>query len=186
MWFIDKLNMHQDHPAGTLPVVGSELVMRFDLATGERVSESPNFKKLEGSYSSMVTIRCNNTTVSVQGNPSRWNRMDNLFGFPTFSECVKVYNQLLLPLDLPPFTPCTKRYHLQSGDSERTKVSSDGALIDHVDFTRNFSVGCRNEDAFLRGISSQSIGKGKTAYLYPNGKTVDWYKGSTLLYKKVY
>ena len=66
MWFIDKLNMHQDHPAGTLPVVGSELVMRFDLATGERVSESPNFKKLEGSYSSMVTIRCNNTTVSEQ------------------------------------------------------------------------------------------------------------------------
>ncbi len=63
---------------------------------------------------------------------------------------------------------------------------SDGAMIDHIDFTRNFSVGSGREFTFLRGLASQAIGKGKEPYLYANGATVDWYKGSTLQYKKVY
>ncbi|EKG45573.1 fumarate reductase iron-sulfur domain protein, partial [Vibrio cholerae HC-55A1] len=29
------------------------------------------------------------------GNPSRWQRMDNLFGLTTLDECVEIYNHVL-------------------------------------------------------------------------------------------
>lgn len=185
MWFIDKLNVHQEHQV-RLPLVGTEMVLRVDLQTGEPVSEAPNSKQLEGSYSSKLEIRCNGNRVSVKGNPSRWHRSDNLFGFRRISDCVAVYNQILLEHGLPPFTRVTELQHRQSEDGTKSQLLGNGAMIDHIDFTRNFSVSAGKELAFVRGLSSQAIGKGKEPYLYPNGCTVDWYKGSTLLYKKVY
>lgn len=185
MWFIDKLNMHQEHPF-PLPIVGTEMVLKVDIQTGEKICETPNGRILEGSYSSKITIRCNGTRVQVQGNPSRWHRSDNLFGFTSIDDCVRVYNSILRSLELPPFSKCKNIHFLQGKESERAKCVSDGAMIDHIDFTRNLTVGKGNELAFLRGLSGQQIGKGKEPYLYANGQTVDWYKGSTLLYKKVY
>lgn len=185
MWFIDKLNIHQDYP-DLLPVIGSEMLLRIDIASGERVSESPRSKQLEGSYSSKLEIRCNGNRVSVRGNPSRWHRSDNLFGFTRFSECIAVYNQILEAHGLPVFTPATCTWFAQGEDGSKAQLVSNGAMIDHIDFTRNFSVSAGREVAFLRGLSSQAIGKGKEPYLYGNGLTVDWYKGSTVLYKKVY
>ena len=185
MWFIDKLNVHQEHQAD-LPLVGSEMVLRVDLQTGERVSEAPRSKQLEGSYSSKLEIRCNGDRVSVRGNPSRWHRSDNLFGFTRLSDCIAVYNRILQEHGLPPFTQATKFWYRQGEDGSRSQLVCDGALIDHIDFTRNFGVSRGKEQAFLRGLAGQAIGKGKEPYLYANGCTVDWYKGSTMLYKKVY
>jgi hypothetical protein len=185
MWFIDYLSVHQDYDK-ELPIVGSEMITRYDLQTGEQISCSPKSLKHEGSHSSSITIRCNGSRVSIQGNPSRWERADNLFGFTTFRECIQVYNQILARFDLPIFTPCSTVFYRQGEDGSRAQLVSDGAVIDHVDFTRNFAVGQGNEEAFLRGLSSQSIGKGHRANLYANQQTVDWRKGSTLQYDKVY
>lgn len=185
MWFIDKLNIHQDH-ADILQVVGSEMVVRIDISTGETLSESPKSKSIEGSFSSTLTVRCNGNRVSVTGNPSRWNRTENLFGFAQLSDCVAVYNQVLLSLGLPVFTPCTEVSYRAGSDGKKVELVSDGAIIDHIDFTRNFSVSSGAETAFIRALSTQSIGKGKEPYLYPNQCTVDWYKGSTTRYIKVY
>lgn len=185
MWFIDKLNVHQDHQQ-PLPLVGEQMVIRIELSTGEPISESPNFKQIEGSYSTKLTVRCDGSRVKVTGNPSRFHRMDNLFGLQTFDECIAVYNQVLFSVGLPPFTKCTEVMYRQGEEGGRVQLVTDGAVIDHVDWTRNHSVPSGTEDTFLRGISSQSISRGKTAYLHPNGKTVDWYQNSKWMYKKLY
>lgn len=177
--------MHQDHDFA-LPLVGSERVIRIDVQTDELLSDSPKSLRHEGSFSSVLTIRCNGTRVSVTGNPSRWNRADNLFGFTTISECVAVYNNMLLAHGLPPFTPSAHSSYRQGEDGKRAELISDGAVIDHIDITRNLAVGAGSERAYLRGLSTLSLGKGKEPYLYPNNKTVDWYKGSTVKYIKVY
>jgi len=185
MWFIDWLEVHQDH-FQPLPIVGSQMVSRIDIATGEPVSESPSPKKVEASHSTTLSIRCNGTRVSVSGNPSRFNRPDNLFGFTRLSDCIAVYNQILIEHGLPPFTAVTDYWYRQSEEGSKAQLFSDGAMIDRIDITRNFSVSSGKEFSFIRGLSTQSICKGKQPNLYPNGATVDWYKGSTSLYKKVY
>ncbi len=184
--FIDWLSVVQEHPDGGLPIVGKEMVTRYDLQTGEIVRASPNSKLLEGSHSTYLLVRCDGSRVSVEGNPSRWQRLDNLFGLQTFDQCIHVYNQILEELGLPIFTKCTKLGWEQGPEGQTAKRITDGALITRVDFTRNLAVGKGNTLPFLRALSSQSIGKGKTPYLYPNGRTVDWGKGSTYWYQKVY
>ena len=189
MWFIDKLNVHQDHNF-SLPIVGAEMCLKYDLQTGETVSESPTNLKEEGSYSTNLIIRCNGTRVSVQGNPSRFNRIDNLFGFTTFEQCVAVYNRVLADLGLPPFTKCT-RYEMRQdirddADNRRAQLWTDGAVFDHLDWTRNHAVGKGNEYQFLRGISSQTMGRGRVGHLFPNGATCAWGYGSTYGMTKLY
>lgn len=102
--------MQQDHPAGGLPLVGRHVIERFELETGERLPPSVNQKILEGSFSTKLTIRCDGQRVRVEGNPSRWQRMDNLFGLKTLDECVAIFNHVLVQYHLPPFT---KNTHIQ-------------------------------------------------------------------------
>ncbi|MEM1402246.1 MAG: phage/plasmid replication protein [Pseudomonadota bacterium] len=193
-WFIDKLSMHQEYPEGGLKLIGKHGVLRYDLATGDRIADTVNSLPLEGSYSSVLTIRSNGSSVSVTGNPSRFNRLDNLFGFERLDDCVAVYNQILLSLDLPPFTKSTRVSFLQSADGTKAQSVSDGAIIRSLDWTRNWNVGQGNELAFLRGLASQTIGRGLLPHLYSNGYTVDWRsnksqyqgRGSTYRYDKAY
>ena len=130
MWFIDKLNMHQDHES-PLSIVGSERVIRVDIQTLEVLSDCPKSLIHEGSFSSSVTIRCNGTRVQVTGNPSRWNRAENLFGFTSIEDCVSVYNHILLTLGLPPFTKATIAQYRQSEDGKKVEVvtNDEGARV---------------------------------------------------------
>lgn len=186
MWFIDKLNVQQTHDA-ELPIIGNHGILRYDIATGETIGDGVRPKQVEGSYSSSLFISCDGSRVTVTGNPSRFSRTENLFGFSTFDQCIAVYNHILGQLGLPHFTKCSLAGHRQNGEAEKAqKAVTDGALIDHVDFTRNFAVGAGNERAFIRGLASHKIGKGREPGLYPNGMTVDWGKGSEYTYKKVY
>lgn len=185
MWFIDKLNMHQDHNE-ELPVVASQHVLRVDAQTNELLSDSPKSLIHEGSYSSVLTVRCNGTRVSVTGNPSRWNRADNLFGFTSIKDCVEVYNSVLISHGLPSFTPAKQVVYRQTADGKKAELVTDGAVFTHFDITRNLAVGAGSEHAFLRGLSTLTIGKSREPYLYANNQTVDWYKGSTVRYTKAY
>lgn len=184
-YFVDKLSMHQDHQT-VLPLVGEYLCVQEDLQTGEVVSKTPNSLHLEGSYSSKVTIRCNGSRVSVSGNPSRYNRLDNLFGFSTIDECVRVFNVLLAKHGLPPFTKCSWVKHGQSEDGKKARVITDGAVITAIDWTRNHTVGQGNVQHFLRGLSSQSIGRAKVGHLYSNGCTLNWGEGSEYKMTSIY
>ena len=186
--------MHQEYPEGGLPVVGQHGIIRHDIATGEKISDSVNSMHHEGSYSSSVQIRCTGSSVTVTGNPSRFDRSDNLFGYPTIEQCVRVYNRILADYQLPPFKRCSGVWHAQGKDGKRARLITDGAVIRHLDWTRNHMVGQGKEYTFLRGASSLTIGRGLQPYLYPNGATLDWGshklkvkgEGSTYRYDKLY
>jgi hypothetical protein len=186
MWFVDYLEMYQDHPEGGLPVVGKKLFWSIDLETGEESQPNPSRLAFEGSYSSTLQIRCDGQRVTVEGNPSRWNRSDNLFGHTTLAACVAVYNRILLELGLPPFSTCTRFDWKQSGEDDRSRLWTDGAIFTRIDWTRNLSVGQDNVLPFIRGLSTQALNRGKVPYLYPNGRTTDWNKGSSWRYDKIY
>lgn len=173
-FFIDKLVMHQEY-SDSLPVVGKSLCIEHDLQTGEFIHQSPKSLTVEGSYSTKLQIRSNGNRVSVSGNPSRYNRLDNLFGLSTIDSCVSVYNQILAEYDLPPFTK-NKIEFSQQGDKP-TRLYN-GAVITAIDLTKNHYVGKGNEPLFLRGVSSQSVGRGKSGFLYPDGNTASWGYGS--------
>jgi hypothetical protein len=192
-FFIDKLNIVQDHGlnGNHLPLVGKEKLYRVDLKTGE-TAELVTHLKLEGSYSSALIVRCDGNRVEVYGNPSRWGRIDNLYGLKTLDECVAVYNHILDGLGLPRFTKCTRYLYLSGKDGGKVNKTADGAIIKHIDFTRNLAVGLGNERSFMKALSTQSIGKSISPFLYPDENTVEWYganvqkNGSEYRYIKAY
>lgn len=184
-YFVDKLSMHQEHQT-ELPLVGSSLCIEEDLQTGEIISRNPKSLQLEGSYSSKIIIRCNGSRVSVSGNPSRFNRLDNLFGFSSIEQCVQVFNSILEKHNLPPFTQCKNVWFGQAEDGKRARVITDGAIITAVDWTKNHTVGQGNVKQFLRGLSSQSMGRGKVGHLYSNQCTVNWGEGSEYKMTSIY
>ncbi|WP_206759205.1 phage/plasmid replication domain-containing protein, partial [Pseudomonas sp. CFBP 13711] len=106
--------------------------------------------------------------ITVDGNPSRLNRLDNVFGIPDLDGCMRVINSLLAEYDLPPMTKCKTIQRMQDGG-----ISADGAVFQRLDLTSNFYVGQGNERAYLRGISSQRY-RNSIAYLYPDGNTCVW------------
>lgn len=188
--FIDWLTISQDHQHD-LPVVGHIMSFTVDLTTNEVLTtRQPRFKH-EASFSTSVTIHVQGRKVRVEGNPSRVGRLDNLFGFTTIEQCVSVYNALLREYGLPPFTRCT-RIDLRQGASGAKSGDriADGARIERIDLTTNFSLGEGNVVSYLRGVSSQRIGH-SIGFLYPNGRTVTWTpkgngQGGRLQYRKAY
>jgi len=185
-FFIDQLFIQQDHHEGNLPLVGRHVIERIDLETGEKLPPSVNQKILEGSFSTKLTIRCDGTRVRVEGNPSRWQRVDNLFGLETLDECVEIYNHVLAQYDLPAFTKNTRFAHRQSPDGKRSSLIGNGAEITLIDWTRNHAIGKGREQSFIRGLSSMQIGRGRKPKLYPDGNTCNWGEGSTWQLDKLY
>ena len=185
-FFIDRLSIQQDHLQGGLPLVGRHVIERIDLETGERLPTTVNQKIIEGSFSTKLTIRCDGQRVRVEGNPSRWQRMDNLFGLTTLDECIEVYNHVLAIYGLPPFTKNTQLYHRQTPEKKASKLVGNGAEITAIDWTVNHEVGKGNEQSFIRGMSSMQIGRGRKPKLYPDGNTCNWGEASTWNMTKLY
>jgi len=190
-YFIDKLKMYQRH-ATKLPLVGRNAFYKCDLLTGDLSNEPTVFdREIEGSFSTKLYVRCNGYVVSVSGNPSRWHRVDNLEGLKTIDECVYVYNTVLKKLGLPPFTKNKVIRYEQSRTGTNRRIG-DGAVITHIDWTRNHTVGYGNEQAFLKAMSTQTIEKSIAPFLYPNENTVEWFSknfqgnGSRRRYVKMY
>lgn len=188
--FVDWLTVSQEF-AHDLPVVCDVFTVTVDAHTGEHLTtRQPRFKH-QGSYSSLIMVSVQGRKVRVEGNPSRINRLDNLFGIPTVGQCLAVYNRILAEYGLPPFTPCTRIEYRQGEEGSRAQVWSDGCCIERIDLTTNVGVGEGNVLAYLRGLSSQRIGH-SIGYLFPNGRTVDWTAsgkrkgGARLQYRKVY
>jgi len=189
--FYDWLNIYQDHDSDNLPFLSDRADIVIDTGTGEHLSvKQPTLKHL-GSFSTSINIRVSGGRVIVSGNPSRINRLDNLFGFTSLDDCVAVYNRILISLNLPPFTKCEKIYYLQGDDSSKVTKVSDGAVITEFHITSNISVGFECEDDYLRGLSTLPY-RNMVPHLHTNGKTTDWKSGrdhskaSTLIYPSAY
>lgn len=187
--FIDWLKCSQEFDKD-LPVVSGIITKTFDTITGECLSSRTPWFEYEGSHSSKISVQISGRKITVDGNPSRLNRKDNVWGFKTVGECIAVYNELLAEYGLPPFTRCTRFELRQTPDGKATKVWSDGCILHRIDLTTNVSVGKDKELPYLRALSSQRIGK-SIGRLLPNGFTVDWTtsgagKGARLQYRKAY
>lgn len=202
-WFFDKMSMYQDHSmtlpkisvetdlAKPLPLFGKFGRSLVDLDSGDIVSHTVTSKKVEGSYKTSLQIRCDGSRVSVTGNPSKFGRLDNVFGYQKIDDCVAVFNAVLKYLGLPPFTKASYYYPTQT-KADRASFVTDGAIITHVDLTQNHACGDSMYTVpALRALSTNTGGR-KKPHLHANFRTVDWIyeknssNGSTYLYSKAY
>lgn len=165
--FFDWIKAYQEYDFD-LPQVGDVITRRFDVDTDELLSTSVPAFFAEGSYSTTFRIHVCGRRITVDGNPSRINRLDNVFGIDSLDGCFRVINALLSEYGLPPMTRCTSIQRLQDGS-----VLTNGAVFQRLDLTSNFYVGQGNERAYMRAISSQRY-RNSIAYLYPDGNTCVW------------
>jgi len=187
-YFIDWLTVHQDYH-DPLPLIGDRACVWFDATTNEYLhTASPSFKH-QGSFSTSIQIKVSGNRLTISGNPSRIDRQENLFGFATIEDCIRVYNRILLSYGLPPLTKCTRIWHGTPDKTGKFSTFSDGAVIQEIHITSNKSVGQKLEDDYIKGISTLSY-RNSIPRLHTNGKTCDWLtktgKGGRLIYPSVY
>lgn len=214
--FVDWMTLYQARRPGTIPVAGSEFRVSHSLETGELLREQVvGFQHL-GSFDSSLHVRSDGGTVLVSGNPSAFDRPDNLFGWHSVPASVDRVNRELSLLGLPEFDSFRAHEERRSGstvafrslpspavrgsqaavlgyfadvDNGRQSAHADAVLPDErarltrVDLTQNLSTS--DAPGFLRHLSTY-VHHGKVGYLYPNGRTVEWGKGSRRIYIKYY
>ncbi len=185
--FFDWLSIEQDFGA-QLPILGDIAYQRIHIESGEASALSQPTFQHKGSFCDVVSISIRGSLLKMTGNPSRWNRLDNLFGLTSVDACVSVFNTILVELGLPAFTRCTKLMPTQTKENEKTTLIADGALIRELHITTNKSVGFLNEDYYISALSTQPY-RNSVPRLHSNGKSVDWLskKGNVnLIYPTVY
>lgn len=171
-WMIDWVSIAQQHQGSD--IVGKNVCIWLDPVTGERISEGVGYLSHEGSFSTSVSIRSYNGFVEWSGNPSRWGRADNLFGYDRMRDCLDVINGHMLDLGLPAFTTTTMVEHelvraQVMGGSMRRETVSNGAVLTRVDLCCNYSTGSEsNLRTYLRAASA-AVYRGKPAQVFSGG-----------------
>lgn len=187
--FYDWVEVYQDF-GYELPLVSDRAYQNIDTETGEggKITQ-PGFQH-PGSYSTSIRIQISGDRITMSGNPSRYGRIDNLFGLTTLDDCMAVYNRILRSLGLPEFTKCSTVWHYTDkvSGSAKLRVMSDGAVFKEVHVTSNRAVGEDCVGDYLKGLSTLAY-RNSVPRLHTNGKTVDWLskKGAAnLIYPSVY
>ncbi|HAU5823308.1 TPA: Replication-associated protein G2P [Citrobacter freundii] len=185
--FFDWLTIEQDF-GFQLPILSDVAYQRIHLESGDVSALSQPTFQHKGSFCDVVSISIRGSLLKVSGNPSRWGRLDNLFGLPTVDSCVSVFNQILFEIGLPTFTKCTRLMPGQAKENEKAPLIADGAIIKELHITSNRALGKGNEDDYISGLSTQPY-RNSVPRLHSNGKSVDWLskKGNVnLIYPTVY
>lgn len=169
-WMIDWVSISQQHQASD--IVGKNVCIWLDPVTGERISEGVGYLSHEGSFSTSVSIRAYNGFVEWSGNPSRWGRADNVFGYRRMADCLQVINAHLLDYGLPPFTMAVGpdfNHRRLAVERQGVRLANAGAVFTRVDLCRNFSTGSEsNLRTYLRAASA-AVYRGKPAQSYSGG-----------------
>lgn len=97
-------------------------------------------RKWEASYGTSLQIKAHDGWVKVSGNPSRFNRPDNLFGYD-LDECMQIINAELVKLALPPFYPGVEMLPTSKEIDEQKLSKWTGAAFSRLDLTENFECG---------------------------------------------
>lgn len=182
--FYDWVKVTQEHSA-QLPFLGDTVLEVY--TDGELMKQIQPRHKHEGSFSTSIQITIRGNIITVDGNPSRYNRLDNVIGLSSLDACIEVYNKILAELNLPPFTKCTKLWQGQASKNGKTPWYSDGAYFQRLDLTSNIVTGGNARD-YIRGVSTQRY-RNSIPRLHTNGKTCDWLSASgkaRLMYPKLY
>ncbi|WP_043146415.1 phage/plasmid replication domain-containing protein [Aeromonas hydrophila] len=191
--FFDWMTMEQDF-GFQLPLLDGNAYARLVVEGGEVVESgslsSPAFSH-KGSHCDSVLIKVNGSSIRMSGNPSRWGRIENLWGYTSIDPMVSVYNAILRDIygncdRIPQFTKCTKLYYAQGSACE--VIGADGAIIRELHVTENISVGAGNERDYISGLSTLRY-RHSGPRLHPDGNTVDWLTklgNADLIYPSVY
>lgn len=185
--FFDWLTIYQDHEQ-QIPLIGDRAEIVIDTDTGSQLTVKQPTLKHPGSFSTSIQIRISGNRLTVSGNPSRYDRIENLFGLRSVDECVAVYNRILRSLQLPEFTRCTQTIRLSGEEGSRVSTTADGAIITELHVTSNRAVGENNLSAYIRALSTQRY-RNSIPHLHTNGQTVDWRSvqgNAPLIYPSVY
>ena len=184
--FYDWVKCYQDFDF-ELPLVSDRAYQNIIVESGELGQVvQPRFKH-EGSFCSSISIQISGNRITIDGNPSKFNRLDNLLGLSSLDSCMKVYNEILTALGLPNFTKCTEVFYRQGQDGQRVETFSDGVTFQRIDITSNYSTGGHSKD-YIKGVSTQRY-RNSIPRLHTNGFCVDWLSASgnaTLMYPKLY
>lgn len=165
-----------------LPIYADGCVMTFDADGSIEYTTLKRFKHT-GSFDSKCYVRCDGSTVEFSGNPARWGRMDNVFGY-SFGQSLQIVNQIMATLGLPPFS-AGESYESQNKAGEIVRIWT-GATISRIDLTQNYCTGSADDAChFLRWLAGQKL-KSKKTNFYGDHSTVDFGRGSKRSYFKVY
>lgn len=161
-YFIDWLEIEQDFgidiPSEVLRSIFDFGLIGIHLDTGEIQSGIKTGKyRHKGSYCDEVDIKISGSVIRMGGNPSRWGRVENVFGFDTVDSCVSCFNSILSSLKLPIFTRCTEIFYRQDEDGSKVSKFSNGAIIKRLDITTNKAVYLQRENLCYWGISDFSV-----------------------------
>lgn len=194
--FFDWLTIEQDM-GQQIPLLDGNAYARLVVEQGEIVESigisAPAFTH-RGSFCDTVLIRASGSVIRMSGNPSRWGRLDNLWGLTSIDQCVAVYNGILSDIYgqtgfVPQFTRCTKQFQSDSKTSSGDySVWVDGAVIRELHITDNISVGRFNVPDYLKGLSTIRY-RNSIPRLHTDGNTVDWKSklgNASLIYPMVY
>ncbi|EEU3019728.1 TPA: Replication-associated protein G2P [Escherichia coli] len=171
-----------------LPMLGDVAYQRIHVDTGEASGLSQPVYRHEGSFSDVVSIKIRDCVLTMEGNPSRWGKLDNVFGCSSVDECFSVFNGILCSLGLPPFTKGTRFKLRQMPDKSVCGHVWNGAIIRETHINSNYSVGYNNERAFIRGVSTLPY-RNSLPRLHSNGMACDWLSklgNANLIYPTVY
>ncbi|HEL8025982.1 TPA: Replication-associated protein G2P [Escherichia coli] len=183
----DWLKARQDF-CYELPYLGDVGYQRIRLDTGEVSSVSQPVYVHEGSFSDVVSIRIRGSELTMSGNPSRWGKLDNVFGLRTMDDCFDVFNHILRSLGLPEFTKGTCFKLRQMPDGSYTGHVWNGAEVLETHINRNIAVGPGNENMAIRALSVLNFRR-MNGSLRPNGHTAEFMTDGqrvNLMYPSIY
>lgn len=190
--FFDWLHLEQDF-GYQLPILSDVALARLQVINGEVTGEaSDHFLQPvlhhRGSHCDSLKVQIRGSILIVSGNPSRWGRVENLFGLQTIDACVSVFNKIMADLGLPAFTKCTRVGYRQQSEGGLREEIVDGAVIKELHITTNKILGRGNVRDYLSGLSTLSY-RNSVPHLFENGATVEWRSkqgNANLIYPVVY
>ena len=134
--FIDWISCSQYMGEGTPECVGA---LRFALDDqGVAEVETGCGRQLKGSFETSVRVTSHKGWVRFSGNPARWGRPDNLFGYD-LDRSMEVVNSILAGLGIPPFTRGVPLHDCAHSSIELDAWS--GVTFSEIHVTRNFETG---------------------------------------------
>jgi II/X family phage/plasmid replication protein len=150
----------------------------------------------EGSFSTVVRIRCVDNEVQFSGNPSAFNRMDNVWGYDFF-DCLEIANNIVTSQGLPPFTAGREAEHdvKRKGRDGRYETVLEttwtGAVVQRIDLTVNIAMGSLSTAYdYMSHLAHQKPFRtdNDVPYRDPAGNinTLSWGGNGSFIYRKVY
>ncbi len=155
---VDRLDLSQDH--ADAPDWGSAVRVDYDLKTGEVLQSVVKSDRLEGSWESSLLVRCTGGRVQVQGNPSKWGRLEAVGrGCASVLEGVEVYNRVLADVGLPLFY-VGERARIPGADGQGVRLEPQCPRIQWVHIAANVRLGSATAvGPYFDWLALQRIGK---------------------------